>query len=429
MSDSGQAEYYERLMDGKLLLYTRNGIYQARVYTNDRRYLHRSLRTRDLNTARNEALRVFYEIEFKKDQGLPLRSRSFSAVLDEYLAMREKQASDVAYKNKDGVRRNSTSPHMLRQIQRVSKFWHEYCGKRSVDTVDDKVLQGYVDWRRAYYKNMPAEKRPRNAKLNPAAKTLEWETTFALTVIKFAHERGYRANKPLPRYRYKAARGVSRPAFTIYEYRRLYQAMRRWIWDKADNERHQYTRELLRDYVLILANSGIRVGEANNLRVSDIVPTRDEHGNRSYALTVNGKTGQRYVVPRANAARYFERVLERNQRWQKTWAEDKQRGLKANGRKQVEHGDWFFRMADGHKVVTLIDQFNTVLERADSTHNADGEKYSLYSLRHFYAVQMLRSGRVNAFDLARNMGTSVQIIEDYYGRHATAKELAARLSQ
>jgi hypothetical protein len=40
---------------------------------------------------------------------------------------------------------------------------------------------------------------------------------------------------------------------------------------------------------------------------------------------------------------------------------------------------------------------------------------------------MLRCGKVNVFDIARNMGTSVQIIESYYGKHATAQELATRL--
>ena len=89
--------------------------------------------------------------------------------------------------------------------------------------------------------------------------------------------------------------------------------------------------------------------------------------------------------------------------------------------------DQLFKMVDGGKIITLIDQFNVVLERAGLTHSADGEKYSLYSLRHFYAVQMLRKGRVNVFDVARNMGTSVQIIEAYYGRHATSRVLATRL--
>jgi integrase len=84
-------------------------------------------------------------------------------------------------------------------------------------------------------------------------------------------------------------------------------------------------------------------------------------------------------------------------------------------------------MSDGNQIITLIDQFKQVLKLADIKTSTDGEQYSLYSLRHFYAVQMLRAGKVNVFDVARNMGTSVQIIEAYYGKHATSKVMATRL--
>ena len=50
--------------------------------------------------------------------------------------------------------------------------------------------------------------------------------------------------------------------------------------------------------------------------------------------------------------------------------------------------------------------------------NSFGEKYSIYSLRHFYAVNALRNG-IGVFEVARNMGTSVQIIQEYYGKQAT----------
>jgi len=83
-------------------------------------------------------------------------------------------------------------------------------------------------------------------------------------------------------------------------------------------------------------------------------------------------------------------------------------------------------MPDGSKVTTLIDQFNAVLEQAGVERNGFGEKYSLYSLRHFYAVMALRNG-IGVFEIARNMGTSVQMIQEYYGKQATAATFATRL--
>lgn len=421
------AAYEEKLLDGKVLLFTRNGIFQVRLYKGKRQYIYKSLKTRDLAKARDLAVRAYYELEFRKEEQLPLQIKRFSDVLNEYERLRESQNKRGTYRHSNKANQQQTSDYMLRQIRRVSKFWHEYCGKKPVDKVDNALLRDYVDWRRDYYRRMPANKRPRNHSINPADKTLEWETTFALTVLKFAHERGYRGNKPLPTFRHKAQRTKTRPAFTLAEYSRLYKGIRRWMHEEKDNARWRYTRELLRDYVLILANSGMRVGEANNLRVGDIESFTDERGRENYAFTVNGKTGKRYVILRASAKRYVDRTLERNARWQETWDKAAQKGAKNHNRKTAEHDDWLFRMPDGNKVISLIDQFNEVLKRENLMHNADGEKYTLYSLRHFYAVQMLRRGKVNVFDIARNMGTSVQIIESYYGKHATAQELATRL--
>jgi integrase len=419
--------FEEKLMEGKVLLFLRNSIFQVRLYKGNRQYIYKSLKTRDLAKARDLAMRAYYELEFRKEEQLPLQIKRFSDVLNEYERLRESQNARGTYRHSNKANQQQTSDFMLRQIKRVSKFWHEYCGKKAVDKIDNAVLRDYVDWRRDYYRRMPEHKRPKNHRLNPADKTLEWETTYAITVLKFAHERGYRGNKPLPKFRHTAQRTKTRPAFTLAEYSRLYKGIRRWMYEEKDNPRWRYTRELLRDYVLILANSGMRVGEANNLRVGDIESFTDERGRKNYAFSVNGKTGKRQVILRANARRYVERTLERNAKWRDEWVRTAELGTKQHSRKTAQHDDWFFRMPDGNKIITLIDQFNAVLERENLTHNADGEKYTLYSLRHFYAVQMLRWGRVNVFDIARNMGTSVQIIESYYGKHATAQELATRL--
>jgi integrase len=92
---------------------------------------------------------------------------------------------------------------------------------------------------------------------------------------------------------------------------------------------------------------------------------------------------------------------------------------------KIQKISWF-AMPDGSKIVTLIDQFNAVLKQAGIQRNGFGEKYSLYSLRHFYAVMALRDG-IGVFEVARNMGTSVQMIQEYYGKQATAAIFAMRL--
>jgi integrase len=439
-------EHRELLEDGKVLLYTRNGIFQARVYRGDRHYISRSLKTRKLEEARRLARRFFYEIEIKREEGLPLQTKTFATVINEYTLLREREYERGKMSNINDSTQEVTSIYMLRQIKRVSKFWLAYCGNKEVEKVDNGVLKDYISWRKEYYHKLPERLRPKNYSINPADKTLEWESTYAKTVLKYAKERGYLGAKSLPDYRYKAERRIVRPAFTIPEYVKLYTRMRMWI-KETENESWRYTRELLRDYVLILANSGMRVGEANNLKEGDVVEFKDELGRKNYLFNVKGKTGKRTVIPRANAVRYIERNIRRNQEWTARQAElslEKKTGTNVQVKtspnrrktgslrtagldKSKSIGLWFFRMADGGQVITLIDQFRVLLDSIGLSKSRDGLAYTLYSLRHFYAVEMLRKGRVGVFDIARNMGTSVQIIEQYYGRQATPMALATKL--
>ena len=56
-----------------------------------------------------------------------------------------------------------------------------------------------------------------------------------------------------------------------------------------------------------------------------------------------------------------------------------------------------------------------------------GAKRTIYSLRHTYATFRLESG-VDIYQLARNMGTSVAMIEQFYG-HTSNVAAAAELTR
>ena len=56
-------------------------------------------------------------------------------------------------------------------------------------------------------------------------------------------------------------------------------------------------------------------------------------------------------------------------------------------------------MPDGSEVISLIDQLDAALKEAGIERSSFGEKYSVYSLRHFYAVNALRNG-VGVFEVA-----------------------------
>ena len=118
-------EFEEKLLDGRVLLFSRNGVFQVRLYAGSRRYIYKSLKTRDLNRARELAVRAHYELEFRKEEKLPLQIKRFSDVLLEYERLRESQNARGTYRHSNKANQQQTSDFMLRQIQRVSKFWQE----------------------------------------------------------------------------------------------------------------------------------------------------------------------------------------------------------------------------------------------------------------------------------------------------------------
>ena len=169
-------EQLEELEDGKLLLFQRNEIFQARIYIGDRKYIYKSLKTKDRAEAIKTGTRLFYELEYKQREGLPIQQKSFSNVIDEYIAFRQSQYDKSLAVKTNSSSQQQTSIHMLRQIKRVAKFWREYCGTMGVSNIDNAVLKDYVAWRKDYYYRIDEKKRPRNYKLNPADKTIEWES-------------------------------------------------------------------------------------------------------------------------------------------------------------------------------------------------------------------------------------------------------------
>ena len=130
------------LEDGRLTIFKRNGVFYARIRLSaSGKYIWRSLKTSNEQTAIDLGRRLLFQLEQRADQGLPPKSKLFAAVIEDYIRYRERDH-----------RHGKTSAGMLRQIIRVSKFWREYAGHLAVEEIDDKVMREFIPWRRDYYR-------------------------------------------------------------------------------------------------------------------------------------------------------------------------------------------------------------------------------------------------------------------------------------
>lgn len=381
-------------IDDNAVVFKREGTYQARIRV-DGKYVYRSLKTGDLAIAIKAAQKLAHKFEFSTELGIPISAKTFGDVIDEYVRYREAE-------NRQG----RTSDGMLRQIKRVVRFWQSYAGSKLITAIGDKELRDYVQWRRDYYTKRPNEAKTRNVKKDPTDKTIQFDLMVGKAIIKWAHEQNWRGLLPLPTFTYTPKKKRVRPAFEMNDQRLLRIALDEWI-KKCESPQHLPTRHLLRDYAMILGYSGMRVGEANNLKIRDVMRFTDKEGRINYRFVVRGKTGMRDIIPIASIAEYVEAVLKRK------------------GEKP-DPDAWFFTMPKGGKIISLADQFATLLEFGRVRKSADGENFTLYSLRHYYAVMALRKG-IGVYNVARNMGTSVQMIEQYYGKQATPDSMATEL--
>lgn len=80
---------------------------------------------------------------------------------------------------------------------------------------------------------------------------------------------------------------------------------------------------------------------------------------------------------------------------------------------------WSTAIATSAEPIGLFKKsFLALLKMAGVTHSADGRMRTPYSLRHTYATERLNAG-VQEYHLAKNMGTSVAMLEKHYGHTST----------
>ncbi|WP_212037059.1 hypothetical protein, partial [Bradyrhizobium sp. JYMT SZCCT0428] len=86
---------------------------------------------------------------------------------------------------------------------------------------------------------------------------------------------------------------------------------------------------------------------------------------------------------------------------------------------------YLLAMPDESRIITLIDQLGAALKEAGLQRSSFGEKYSIYSFRHFYAVKPCATGSVYSKSPATWVRRSRS--SKYYGKQAIAAVFATRL--
>ena len=133
-------------------------------------------------------------------------------------------------------------------------------------------------------------------------------------MLKTAYRHGWLPYMPDLSAPYKASGKISHRAwFSPEEYKRLYEATRERSEEPRRVSTERYIREQFHDYVLFMANTGLRPDESARLEFRDVAIVTDEAtGERILEIEVRGKRGVGYCKSMTGAVMPFERLRKRN---------------------------------------------------------------------------------------------------------------------
>lgn len=352
------------------------------------RYKTVSLKTADLREAKNKAFDQDAEIRFSLKHDVPVFQKTFNQVAKEYADFQKErsEAGQITHH-----RWRVLNSHIRTQLNR-------YVGTVQITQIAEERWASYPVWRQ------------RNGAGRSGGRvsdgTIRDEMNTFRAIMGFAAGKHYIRESQVFKGKLPIAK-VSREEFTPQEYRKLHTFARQWVKD-ARNANNTWYRTIAYNFVLIMCNTGMRPSEAKNLRWRDVSTQSDKQDRQFVRLSVRGKGKHRNLVAASNVATYFERI----------------RAIS----KATKPDDFVFSTHEGNEARTLYHSLiEGLLAESELTHSSSGSRRSTYCFRHTYATFRLTEG-VDVYFLAKQMGTSVKMIEDHYG-HVTPVKNADRILQ
>jgi hypothetical protein len=357
------------ILGGKVHVYKRenSSVWQCSTILEGRNR-RKSTKESSLAKAKDFAEDWYLELRAKKSRGELLSERTFAQAAErfvkEYEVITDGDRNEVYVRGHKARLRNHLIP---------------YFGNMGLSQVTAGAVQDYRIFR---LNDDPKYKAP-------ARSTMHQEIVTLRQVLKTAIRHGWLNGLPDLSEPYRKAPKVTHRAwFSPDEYRQLYTATRANI-KAAGNSYHRHLAEQLHDKVLFMANTGIRPDEANWLEYRDVEIVEDDAtGETILEIEVRGKRGVGYCKSTTGAVRPFQRMVERN---------------------RPEPTDRLFPV--DHKK-----QFNRILEQEGLKFDRQGNRRTLYSLRHSYISFRLLEG-ADIYQIAKNCRTSVEMIEKHYAVH------------
>lgn len=340
--------------------------------------------------------------DFAEDWYLGLRGKKVMGQLKHEKSFKE--AADKFLEEYEVITQGQRSPVYIDNTKRrLRNYLIPFFGEKGLSEVTAGLVQDYRIFRQnnsVTRYNCKDENGDPKKYGPPARSTIHQEIVTLRQVLKTAMRHGWLDHLPDLSMPYKTAGKITHRAwFSPEEYKQLYEATRRRA-KYPPKPRWKHNCEQLHDFVLFMANTGLRPDEARRLQYRDVTIVEDEDTEETILeIEVRGKRGVGYCKSMTGAVRPFQRLIERN---------------------TPQPTDLIFPTFPR-------ELFNTILEEENLKLDREGQRRTAYSLRHTYICLRLMEG-ADIYQIAKNCRTSVEMIETYYASHIKTSINAAAVN-
>jgi integrase len=409
------------ILDGKVHVYRRQGsrYWQCAIFLGGRNHRSSTRQNRidlALAIAREWALDRLAEDRLGRRGLTPLPTAPTAPAAPSAAPVRKpkpehktfRQAADAFLAEYQVLTAGERSPrYVARKSEHLRVHLLPFFGDKPLPEVTAGLIQEYRVHRLKPPAPHPKLRRLANGKLQrvrpakrPARSTLHQELVTLRQVLKTANRKGWIAALPDMSAPYKSSGKVAHRAwFSPEEYKRLHDATAaRALQPKRERWRKEC--EQFHDYVVFMANTGLRPDEASRLEYRDVdIVTDDATGERILEIKVRGKRGTGYCKSMPEGVAAFERLRERN---------------------APEPNDVIFGKVQRELMNAILDELGLKKDR-------EGNLRTAYSLRHTYICLRLMEG-ADIYQVAKNCRTSVEMIETFYASHIKTRLDAAAIN-
>jgi integrase len=364
----------------------------------ERNNLRRSLRTTDLDEAIGKAEKLFIDVRSKGERGQKFFGISFQELGDEFLAYQlGRVETGTITAARLGTIRSQISGHIIPYIG----------AKTKVGSITSSAFYDYAQYRRKKVKDVQEV-------------TIRNEYTTVGAFLKFAARLGY-VNFPIESLDFeeiKIPKGEvgRRDTFTPEEYDWLSRyGLPSWSRQEPQSSNSNMMplkrKQFVRDFILILANTGLRVGEARQLTWNMLVIKKYDKKSKQTLVEldlpkeiVKTRQARKFLC---RGGQYFKRIREFS-----NW---------------TKKDDLVFCNNDDGSPISKTEYYRLwhdlmkFCESSGKIKDISMRNLSYYSMRHFQITARLYA-QVSVFDVAQMAGTSVAHIETHYGHVNMTKQ-------